>query len=73
MDADVRVLTDDGEIFAKIEAVFQVGDARLALPDYIQRSGDFSHCAKRSSPMRVRTVQRSSNRLPLPNRSRSDA
>src|SRR6266404_5503788 len=39
MYADVRMLADDGELFAKIEAVFEVGDARLSLTNYIEGSG----------------------------------
>src|SRR5882724_9541567 len=31
MYADVRVLADDGELFAKVEAVFQIADAGVSL------------------------------------------
>src|SRR6266581_1443504 len=36
MYADARVLADDGELFAKIEAIFQVSDALLSLANYVE-------------------------------------
>jgi hypothetical protein len=35
------VLADDGELFAKIEAAFQVGNTRLSLTNYVEGRGGF--------------------------------
>ena len=73
VDADLEVLAEDCDVFAKIEMVAEFVDGGLTLRKLGTGEGARSQAARVSSPMRVRARERSSKRLPGPKRSRSVA